>query len=53
MSKLQKWMYCIIDQYLDGDGGTGFRPDPLGQDTKHGRPFLGRPGKVRKLSSDK
>ncbi|XP_008208776.1 uncharacterized protein LOC100114312 [Nasonia vitripennis] len=34
----------LMHQYLDGDGGSGYRPDPLGQDTKHGRPFLGRPG---------
>ncbi|XP_011504229.1 PREDICTED: uncharacterized protein LOC105367274 [Ceratosolen solmsi marchali] len=34
----------LMHQYIDNEGGPGYRPDPLGQDTKHGRPFLGRPG---------
>ncbi|XP_014208276.1 uncharacterized protein LOC106639272 [Copidosoma floridanum] len=34
----------LMHQHLDHDGQTAYRPDPLGQDTKHGRPFLGRPG---------
>lgn len=34
---------------MEGDrDNPSYRPDPVGQDTNYGRPFLGRPGKIVK-----